>query len=82
MNSRLGAYYNQIVSVSSTKMNVQTSSYETVKRNRPRPRSCELRHDPKHSPDIPILKDQRQVRFHVHLLGGRVGAFPNEESSL
>ena len=56
VNSRLGAYYNQIVSVSSTKMNVQTSSYETVKRNRPRPRSCELRHDPKHSPDIPIFE--------------------------
>ena len=29
-----------------------------------------------------FLEDQRQVRFHVHLLGGRVGAFPNKESSL
>ena len=56
VNSRLGAYYNQINSVSSTKMNVQTSSYETAKRNRPRPRSCELRHDPKHSPLIPFFE--------------------------
>ena len=29
-----------------------------------------------------FLKDQRQVRSHVHLLGGRVGAFPIRENSL
>ena len=33
-------------------------------------KSCELRHDRKHSLHIPFLKDQRPVRCHVHLLGG------------
>ena len=44
-----------------------TAKLEKKERN---VKSCELRHERKHSLHIPFLTDQRPVTCHVHLLGG------------